>query len=189
MLCLRSTSLRHDLSSPAELLNGRVYQKNLPAVSKLSFYVNGDIYAKLQVRQDKQKEQYDKTTKRPLHVFFPEYLVCIFNPTSCKWEPGIVQDVADGPHSYFVATGKGGTLERNPRHPCRTEESFQFSRSDVPEDIPIADSALQADDHKECGESGDSVSPENAACFSAEPESVFKLDCKHYSRPAMSYLQ
>ena len=57
-------------------------------------------------------------------------------------------------------------------HLHRTGESFQFSRSDVPEDIPIADHALRADDHKECGESSDSVSPENAACYSAEPESV-----------------
>ena len=116
MLCLRSTSLSHDLSSPAELLNGRVYQKNLPAVSNPSFSANGDINAKLQVRQDKQKEQYDKTTKQPLHIIFPEDHVRIFNPASSKWKLGIVQDLADGPCSYFVATEKGGILERNPHH-------------------------------------------------------------------------
>ena len=144
MLCLRSTSLSHDLSSPAELLNGRVYQRNLPAVSKQSFSTNGDINAKLQVRQEKQKAQYDKTTKQPLHMFFPEDRVSIFNPTSSKWEPGIVQDESDGPRSYVVATEKGGIRERNRRYLRRTEESFQFSRSDVPEDIPIADAPLQA---------------------------------------------
>ena len=67
---------------------------------------------------------------------------------------------------------KGGVLRRNHRHLCRTEESFQFSQSVVPEDVPIADSTLQAADHKECGSSSDSVSPGSAACSSAEPESV-----------------
>ena len=109
-------------------------------------------------RQDKQKQQYDKTTKQPLHLLFPEDYVCIFNPTSSKWEPGIVQDVADAPRSYLVATEKGKTLRRDRRHLRRTEESFQFSQKDVTEDILITDSALQADDHKECGESGNCFS-------------------------------
>lgn len=42
----------------------------------------------------------------------------------------------------------------------------------VPEDVPIADSTLQAADHKECGPNSDSVSPVSDACSSAEPESV-----------------
>jgi len=57
MLCLRSTPLSHDLPSPAELLNGRVYQTNLPTVSKPSFSANADINVKLQLRQEKQKVQ------------------------------------------------------------------------------------------------------------------------------------
>ena len=61
MLCLCSTPLSHDLPSPAELLNGRVYQTNLPAVSKPSVSADGDINVKLQLRQDKQKARYDKT--------------------------------------------------------------------------------------------------------------------------------
>ena len=36
MLRLRSTYIRHDLPSPAELLNGQQYHTNLPPVSKLS---------------------------------------------------------------------------------------------------------------------------------------------------------
>ena len=134
MPCLRSTPLSHDLPSPAELVNGRVYQTNLPAVSKPPFSVNGDISAKLQVRQDKQEEQYEKTAKLPLHQLFQEDRVRIFNPTSSKWKPGIVQDVADDPRSYLVATEKGGVLRRNCRHLCRTGESFQFSRSEVLKD-------------------------------------------------------
>ena len=172
MLCLRSTPLTHDLPSPVELLNGRVYQTNLPAVSKPSFSANGDTSAKLQVRQDKQKEQYDKTAKQPLCPLFPEDRVRILNPPSNIWEPGIVQHIADTPRSYLVATEKGGVLRRNRRHLRRTGESFQFSHGEVPEDIPVADSTLQAADHKECGSSSDSVSPESAAYSSAKPESV-----------------
>ena len=61
MLCLCSTTLSHDLPSPAELLNVRVYQTNLPAVSKPLFSADGDVNVKLQLRQDMQKAQYDKT--------------------------------------------------------------------------------------------------------------------------------
>ena len=66
MLYLRSTLLSHDLPSPAELLNGQVYQTNLPAVSKPSSSSNRGVNVKLQLRQDKQKAQCDKTTKQPL---------------------------------------------------------------------------------------------------------------------------
>ena len=50
MLCLRSTPLNHNIPSPAELLNSRVYQTNLLVVSKpgLSLSADGDINVKLQ---------------------------------------------------------------------------------------------------------------------------------------------
>ena len=147
-------------------------QKNLPAVSKPSYSANGDTNAKLQIRQDKQKEQYDETAKQPLCPFFPEDRVRILNPSSNMWEPGIVQYVADTPCSFLVATEKGKVLRRNRRHLRRTGESFQFSKSEIPEGIPVADSLLQAADHKECGSSSDSVSPECAVYSSAELESV-----------------
>ena len=56
MLCLRSTPLGHDLPSPAELLNGRVYQTNLPAVSKPSVSADGDINVKLETSKTRQEE-------------------------------------------------------------------------------------------------------------------------------------
>lgn len=71
-----------------------------------------------------------------------------------------------------MATEKGGVVRRNRRHLLRTGESFQFSQSVVREDVPIADSTLQAADHKECGPNSDSESPGSDACSSAEPESV-----------------
>ena len=91
MLCLRSTPLSHNLPSPAELLNGRVYQTNLPAVSKPPLTGNGDTNAKLQARQDKQKEEYDKTAKQPVCPLFPEDHVRILNPSNNIWEPGIIR--------------------------------------------------------------------------------------------------
>ena len=56
MLCLCSTPLTHDLPSPAELLNGRVYQTNLPAVSKPSVSADGDINVKLETSKTRQEE-------------------------------------------------------------------------------------------------------------------------------------
>lgn len=57
MLCLRSTPLKHNIASPAELLNSRVYQANLPSMSKpgLSLSADGEINTKLQARQDLHK--------------------------------------------------------------------------------------------------------------------------------------
>ena len=96
ILCLRSTPLSLDLPSPAELLNGRVYQTNLPAVSKPSSS-NGDVNVKLQLRRDKQKAQYDKTAKQPLQPLFAEDRVGIHNPANNRWESGVVHCVADAP--------------------------------------------------------------------------------------------
>ena len=117
MLCLHSTPLSHDLPSPSELLNGQLYHTNLPAVSKPSFTEDGDINIKLQLRQDKQKVQYDKTAQQPLCWLFPEDCIYVFNLASGMWTPGIVQHV--------VATEKGGALQRNRRHLHATGESFQ----------------------------------------------------------------
>ena len=85
MLCVRSTPLSHDLPSPAKLLNGRMYQTNLPGVSKPSSSSNGDVNAKLQLRQDKQKAQYDKTAKQPIQPLFAEDCVRIHNPANNRW--------------------------------------------------------------------------------------------------------
>ena len=101
---------------------------------------------KLQARPDKQKEQYDKTSKQPLHPLFLEDHVRIFDPSSSTWEPGIVQCAVDTPRSYLVASGKGGV---------------QFIR----EDIPVADSSLQPALWERDAGGG-------AGCSSVEPESV-----------------
>ena len=110
MLCLRSTLLSHDLPSPTELLNGRVYQTNLPAVSKPSSSSNEDVNVKLQIRQYKQNAQYDKTAEQLLQPLFPEDHVRIHNPANNRWEPGAVHRVADAPRSYLVANSTEETV-------------------------------------------------------------------------------
>ena len=163
MLCLRTTPLSHDLPSPAELLNGRVYQTNLPAVSKPS-YSNGDVNVKSQLRQDKQKAQYDKTAKQPLQPVFAEDRVRIHNPANHRWEPGVVHSVADAPQSYMVANSTGGVLRRNRRHLRRTDEPFEIPvpSNEVPEDIPIGDSHSE-----ELVTSSSSASPDRASVASS----------------------
>ena len=171
--CLRSTPLSHDLPSPPELLNGQVYQINLPGISKPQFSSNGDINAKLQVRQDKQKEQYDKTAKQPPCPLFPEDHVHILDPPSGTWKPGVVQCVADAPRSYLIATEKGEVLQRNRRHLCKTGESFQCSKNEVPEDIPIANpipvAVVQPTDYLERDTSSEFVSLSQTGGFASVP--------------------
>ena len=130
MLCLRSTPLDHNIPSPAELLNSRVYQTNLPVISKpsLSLSADGDINAKLQARQEKQKSQYDKTSKH-LPVIRPDDPVRVLNPHSHKWEPGIVKCHAETPHSYVVDMADGSTRRRNRSHIRTTGENITLHKS------------------------------------------------------------
>ena len=142
-------------------------------MSKPSFSADGDINVKLQLRQDKQKVQYDKTARQPLRSLFPEDRIRVFNPATGTWKPGIVQHVADTPRSYLVATEKGGTLRRNRRHLRATGESFHFRSDEVLDDVPVADSISCVADRTEHGTSSAPVSPVSAPCSSAEPpESV-----------------
>ena len=92
MLCLCSTPLDHSIASPAELLNSRVYQANLPSISKLglSLSADGEVNTKLQARQDQHKSQYDKSSKA-LPAIRPDDPVCVLKPLDQKWEPGIIK--------------------------------------------------------------------------------------------------
>ena len=84
MLCFRTTPLSHDLPSPAELLNGRVYQTNLSAVSKPSSS-DGDVNVKLQLRQDKQKAQYKQPSSHFNHYLQKTVYASITLPTTDVW--------------------------------------------------------------------------------------------------------
>ena len=115
MLCLRTTPLSHDLPSPAELLNSRTYQSNLPAIPKplLLNTPDHDANTKLQARQDRQKLYYDKTAK-PLPPVHPSESVRVFNPLNGKWNAGRVHDVSGTPRSYVINMSNGSSLTRNP---------------------------------------------------------------------------
>ena len=64
MLCLQTTPINHDLPSPAEMLNARTYQSNLPSLSKPTLFpkIYDGTTVKLQARQDLQKLYYDKSS-------------------------------------------------------------------------------------------------------------------------------
>lgn len=120
MLCLRSTPIDHHLPSPAELLNGRSFKSNLPAVSRGQL---GDIPTILQDRQDRQKSRHDTTT-RQLDPVKPGQSVRVQNQTTHVWEPAVVVDVAAAPRSYIISKEDGTTLRRNRRHLRQTGETF-----------------------------------------------------------------
>ena len=114
---------QHPLTSRP--LNSRVYQANLPVVSKpgLSLSADGDTNAKLQTRQEKQWLQYDKTSKQ-LSILHPEDPVRVLNPLSHKWEPGIVKCHADTPRSYVVTMADDSTRRCNRSHIRPTGENI-----------------------------------------------------------------
>ena len=114
MLRLHSTPLDHNIPSPAELLNSRVYQTNLPAISK--------------PRQEKQKSQYDKTSKH-LPVIRPDDPLGFLYPHSHKWEPGIVKCHTETPHSYVVDMADGSIRRRNRSHIRPTGENIDLHES------------------------------------------------------------
>lgn len=124
MLCLRTTPIDHGLPSPAELLNSRVYQSNLPAITKPSLapIADGDVNVKLQSKQDQQKSYYDKTSK-PLPPLYPQDPVRVFDHRSKTWKPGIVRDGSRSPRSFMVDMTDGTTLLRNRRHMRSTGET------------------------------------------------------------------
>ena len=77
MLCLRTIPIDHNLPSSYELLNGRRYKLNLPAVSSRS---NMDVNAFLQQRQDGYKSYHGRTATERAHLS-PQQTVRVLNPT------------------------------------------------------------------------------------------------------------
>ena len=118
MLILRSTPLDHNLPSPAELLNSRVYKSNIPAWrsdASVAHTSTGEINTKLQSRQDQQKAYYDRSA-HPLPELQPGNNIRVYNPHSKTWEPGSVKSLGTGPRSYIAETDTGSVLPRNRIH-------------------------------------------------------------------------
>ncbi|XP_048587408.1 uncharacterized protein K02A2.6-like [Nematostella vectensis] len=144
MLCLGTTPIDHNLPSPAELLNGRIYQSNLPGVSRtarLDSKVDHDANSKLQARQDLQKLYYDKSSKE-LPPLPPGSNVSVFNPHNKKWEPGTVRSQRSAPKSYTVELSTGSRFTRDRKHlrPSAVPAEKPTDHPDIPVDGDTAQS-------------------------------------------------
>ena len=120
MLCLRTTPIDHNLPSPCELLNGRRYKSNLPAISSRS---NGNVTAFLQQRQDKYKSYHDRTAKE-LAPLSPQQTVRVLNPIRKTWALAKVTNKASTPRSYNILTAHGTAYRRNRQHLRDTQEEW-----------------------------------------------------------------
>ena len=101
-----------NLPSPDELLNGRKYKSNLPAISSRS---DRNVNAFLQQRQDVYKSYYDRTAKE-LAPLSPQQTVRVLNPIRKTWDLAKVTNKASTPRSYNIPTAQGTAYRRNRRH-------------------------------------------------------------------------
>ena len=133
MLCLRTTPVDHNLPSPCELLNSRVYRSNLPGriPPNSSHHSNA-----LQRRQDVSNKRFERN--RPLSELKPHQPVRVQHPVNKTWEPGRIITRTNEPRSYKVETPRG-VYRHNRRHIRPTAETFRekdFRRHD--NDIAVA---------------------------------------------------
>ena len=144
LLCLRSTPIDGQLSSPAELLFGRQVQDNLPKKVKLS--PSRDVFVRLQEKQAKQKYYYDRSTKR-LPSLDPGQSVRIQNPKNSKWEPAEIEDkIGDVPRSYNLLTDDGRELRRNRSQiQERNHGRDRFNLDQIPSPAPPRDEERNPD--------------------------------------------
>ena len=112
MFFLRTTPIDHNLPSPCELLNGRKYKSNLPAVSSRS---DVNVNAFIQQRHDVYKSYHYRTAKE-LAPLSPQQTVRVLNPILKTWELAKVTNKASTPRSYNTLTAQGTTNRRNRRH-------------------------------------------------------------------------
>ena len=120
MLNLRTTPLDHNIASPSELLNSRLYKSLVP--SKQQHHLKS-YNEQLQQRQDMTKIAYDKKS-RCLAPLQPSETVRVQDPITKVWTPGQVINQCSQPRSYNVQT-KNSTVRRNRCHIRKTVESFQ----------------------------------------------------------------
>ncbi|KAI8516719.1 hypothetical protein Bbelb_053000 [Branchiostoma belcheri] len=111
LLTLRTTPLRTDTKSPAELLNGRRYKTRLP--TKIHPPADQEeVMGKLTAAQEKSKKQYDRQAQQ-LPELVRGQTVHIQEPIKKTWTPGQIVGKADTPKSYVVETESGKQMRRN----------------------------------------------------------------------------
>ncbi|KAI8517626.1 hypothetical protein Bbelb_036430 [Branchiostoma belcheri] len=141
LLTLRTTPLRTDTKSPAELLNGRRYKTRLP--TKIHPPADQEeVMGKLTAAQEKSKKQYDRQAQR-LPELVRGQTVHIQEPIKKTWTPGQIVGKADTPKSYVVETESGKQMRRNRVHIRPTPETtttiqkYSFILVHVPTTPPI----------------------------------------------------
>ena len=102
MMCLRTTPINHNLSSPAELLNNRIFRSNLIAKVSTPRFSNTDhIREELKHRQDMQKMYHDRTA-HDLPPLVPGQDVRILDNQTGKWKPATITSRCAEPRSYII---------------------------------------------------------------------------------------
>jgi len=121
LLEFRNTAITGMSASPAQLLMGRNLRSSLPMLpSQLTPPNSSTVREKLQIRQSKQKYNFDKTSKAlpPLKPNDRVRYKC-----GSKWKPAVVVAKHVSPRSYVVKNTNGTLLRRNRRHLKKTLES------------------------------------------------------------------
>ena len=155
LLVLRATPLSHSLPSPAELLNTRKYKTNLPA------HINpptahDHTYELLRRSQQSSSERYNKHS-RALPELNPGQSVYVQDPSSKRWNPATVKDIASTPRSYIIEKAGGGLLRRNRIHlrPANTQV-----QNPMPCTIPAhPETRPNADSHKDIARTDTTEAP------------------------------
>ena len=143
MLCLRSTPIDSQLPSPAELLNQRKLQANLPVRVDNRIPDRDKIAQRLTERQQSMKHYYDWNA-HDLSPLTPRQPVHIQDQATKKWLPGIVSCARPEPPSYEVNTQSGSILCRKRRHlrPANTVQVVISSKDEpanVESDVPVVE--------------------------------------------------
>ena len=123
LLCYKTTPIDHNLPSPCELLNGRMYKSNLPSVplaqqmksSSAGRPHRDTIHKELTDRQNKQKYYYDRHTK-PLDRLYEGQQVAIQDNKGYWTKTGVIKSVDHDRRQYIIETGNGSIYIRNRKY-------------------------------------------------------------------------
>jgi len=129
LLQYRVTPISDLDASPSQLLMSRLLRTALPVhTSNLIPFVVPDVKFKLQSKQDKLKENYDKSAVRKDISFNVSEKVFVQNPITKHWETGLVLEICDEPRSYIVQTNSS-KVRRNVKclKPNHTQSDVSFS--------------------------------------------------------------
>ncbi|CAI9734445.1 Hypothetical predicted protein [Octopus vulgaris] len=118
LMSLRTTPLRADMKTPAELLNGRKYKTTLP--TKIQPPIDQkETRAKLAATQEQAQGHHNKHAQ-----YLPEMLggqhVHTQDPITKTWIPAKVVNRAETPRSNMIETESGRQLKQQGPHPPNT---------------------------------------------------------------------